>query len=447
MSEKTGDPIGKEQAKQVTRDARVRWPQRRQIEMRTLSLEQMLPADDQARLVWRFVETLDLAAFYQKIVVSKSQAGRTATAPEVLVALWLQATLDGIGSARELARRCETDMPYRWICGDDAVNYHTLSDFRVDHAAELEQILTTTVAALVMQKLVPLKTIAQDGIRVRASAGKSSFRRLLTLEKLQVAAAEHVQRLQAEAETSDSGASRRQAAQQRAAADRARRIDEALRQRDKLSKRQEKRKKGSGTQTRVSTTDPEARVMKMANGGYNPAYNVQFATDADARVIVAVTVTNDGTDGGELAPMHTKIVTNYGQTPEVMMGDSAYATRAGVTAVEQAHTIVVSTVPRADECRKKGRDPHTAQPGDTPEFVAFRQRMGEEKYKELYKQRPSIAEFPNAVCRNQNLQQFPVRGQPKVKAISLWQALAFNFTRIHALLTAPLLIQEVALPF
>ena len=432
----------------VAKRARVRWPERRQVEMRMLSLEQILPCDDQARLVWQFVEGLDLTAFYQKIVVSDSQAGRTATAPEVLVALWLQATLNGIGSAREVSRRCEKDMRYRWICGDDPVNYHTLSDFRVEHSEALEQILTDSVAVMIQQKLVPLKTIAQDGMRVRASAGKSSFRRLPTLEKLQSLAAAHVQRLKEEAETSDGGDVRRQAAQTRAAEDKARRVAVALQQREELSKRQEKRKKGSGTQTRVSTTDPEARVMKMANGGYNPAYNVQFATDADARVIVAVTVSNEGADGGELAPMQAKVVANYEQTPEVVLVDSAYATRAGVTTVEQAGSRVVSTVPRADEYRKKGKDPHSAQKLDTPEFVAFRQRMAQDEYKEMYKQRPSIAEFPNAVCRNQNLQQFNVRGTIKVTAVALWHAIAFNFTRMQALLAASALKKGAAtVPF
>ena len=446
MSEKQTETVRTESAEVVQR-ARVRRPERRQIEMRMLSLEQILPKDDQARVVWQFVESLELAAFYREIVVSKSQAGRTAVAPEVLVALWLQATLDGIGSARELGRRCESDMPYRWICGDEPVNHHTLSDFRVQHGEALEQILTSTVAVMIAQKLVPLETIAQDGMRVRASAGKSSFRRLPTLEKLETAAAKHVQRLKEEAETSDGGNARRQAAQTRAAEDKARRIAEALQQREELSKRQEKRKKGSGTQTRVSTTDPEARTMKMANGGYNPAYNVQFASDADARVILAVTVSNEGADGGELAPMHAKVVTNYHKTPKKVLVDAAYATRKGVTAVEQAGSIIVSTVPRAEEYLKKGKDPHAAQKLDTPEFVAFRQRMAEEEYKELYKQRPSIAEFPNAVCRNQNLQQFNVRGIIKVTAVAFWHAIAFNFRRLQDLIAASALNLGATVPF
>lgn len=170
--------------------------------------------------------------------------------------------------------------------------------------------------------------------------------------------------------------------------------------------------------------------MKMANGGYNPAYNVQFASDGDARIIVAVDVTNAGTDGGEMVPMHEKIRADYGKTPDKTLVDSAYATKDGVTNVESAGTEVVSSVPRSEQLEKHGKDPHARQKGDTDEYANFRARMAKDEYKELYKLRPSIAEFPNADCRNRNLQQFRVRGLIKVKAVALWHALAFNFTRM-----------------
>lgn len=413
--------------------ARVQRPERMQVEMQLYSLDEMLPADHRARVVWKFVQSLDLSPLYETIKVAGDQAGRSAIAPEILVALWLLATLDGIGSARELDRRCETDIPYLWIRGSVGVNYHTLSDFRVQDGAFLEQLLVDTVASLVAQGLVPLETIAQDGMRVRAHAGSSSFRRKPTLEKLQAEAQAHVDRLKEESQSEEKrqkGDARRQAAAERAARERQERIDEALRQREKLSRQREKRKKGDGEKTRVSTTDPDARKMKMANGGYDPAYNVQFATDADARVIVGVDVTNAGTDGGELPSMHENVCSNYDKTPEKVLVDSAYATKESVTAVESAGTKVVSTVPRSEQLEKHGKDPHSRQRGDSDEYARFRARMAEEEYQQLYKRRPSVAEFPNAVCRNRNLRQFPVRGLLKVKAIALWHALAFNFTRM-----------------
>lgn len=413
--------------------ARVDRPHRCQVEMQFFSLDQMLPADHRARIVWAFVQSLDLEPLYENIEVTDSQAGRSAIAPEILVALWLLATLDGIGSARELDRRCTTDIPYRWILGTVSVNYHSLSDFRVGHGEFLEQLLVDTVASLIDRGLVPLETIAQDGMRVRASAGSSSFRRKPSLERLQQKAQEHVDRLKKEAENEgdrQQGNARRQAAAERAARERKARIDEALRQHEKLSEQREKRKKGNGEKTRVSTTDPDARKMKMANGGYNPAFNVQFASDADARVIVAVDVTNAGTDGGELAPMHEKVSSDYGKTLQKVLVDSAYATKEGVQSVEARGTEVVSTVPRSEQLVKHGKDPHSRQKGDSDEYANFRARMAEDEYQELYKLRPSIAEFPNADCRNRNLRQFRVRGLVKVKAVALWHALAFNFTRM-----------------
>lgn len=417
----------------TSKTARVNRPHRTQVEMQMLSLDQLLPDDHRARAVWAFVSALNLEPFYGGIEVTFDAPGRTAIAPEVLIALWLQATLDGIGSARELARRCESDFPYLWILGGVRVNYHTLSDFRVQHGERLEQLLVDTVAALIDRGIVPLETIAQDGMRVRASAGGSSFRRQPTLEKLQAEAQAHIDRLKQEAANESdrlAGDARRQAATERAARERKERIDEALRQRETLSEQRERRKKGDGETTRVSTTDPDARKMKMGNGGFDPAFNVQFATDGDARVIVAVDVTNGGTDGGELPPMLDKIKEQYGKTPDKALVDSAYATQESVTAAEKAGTKVVSTIPRAEQLEKHGKDPHSPQRRDTDEYVQFRARMADPEYQVLYKLRPSIAEFPNADCRNRNLRQFRVRGLVKVKAVAIWSALAFNFVRM-----------------
>ena len=168
----------------------------------------------------------------------------------------------------------------------------------------------------------------------------------------------------------------------------------------------------------------------MANGGYDPAYNVQFVSDGDARVIVSVDVTNAGTDGGEMVPMHENICATYGTIPQRELVDGAFATKEGVTAVEIAGTEVVSAVPRSEQLEKHGKDPHARQKGDTDQYASFRARMAKPEYKDLYRLRPSIAEFPNADCRNRNLRQFRVRGLVKVKAVALWHALAFNFLRM-----------------
>lgn len=412
---------------------RVKRPERTQVEMQLMALDEMLPQDHRARIVWRFVESLDLDPLYAKFSVTIDKPGHPGIAPEILLALWLLATLDGISSARELDRRCETDVPYMWIRGHVGVNYHTLSDFRVQNGDFLDKLLTDTVTSLIHQGLVPLETIGQDGMRVRASAGSSSFRRKKTLEVLHKKAAEHVKRLREESEDEakqQEGNARRKAAQQRAAREREERIRKALENIDELQEIREKRKKGEGEKARCSTTDPDARNTKMGDGGFRPAFNVQFATDGDSRVIVAVDVTNSGSDRGQMAPLHEDVCRRYSTVPKHHLVDSAFATKDSIKAVEQAGTKVVSSVPRADQLRRQGKDPHSRQEGDSDEFAAFRERMGTEEYQDLYRLRPSIAEFPNAECRNRGLHQFRVRGLIKAKAVALWHALAFNFMRM-----------------
>ncbi len=420
--------------------ARVSRPERRQREWAEFCLDETLPLDDIARTVWSYVQMLDLSGLYAAIQVSPHQAGRTATAPEVLVALWLMATIDGIGSARELDRRCRRDSRYRWICGGVSVNYHTLSDFRSLQSEFLEKVLVDSVAALMHQGLVPLETVAQDGMRVRASAGKSSFRRKPTLEELQQKADAHLKSLKAdnEDESRSQADARRTAAQERAARERSERIAEALKQQGELAQKREKRKKGDGQTTRVSTTDPDARNMKMANGGFDPAFNVQFSSDAATQIIVGVDVTNEGTDGSEMPPMLDTLEQNFGKRPSQCLVDSAFATKESVTEVERKGTMVIGGLPRVSQLKKNGHDPHSAQRNDTPEYIRFRERMAEPEFQDLFKQRPKVAEFPNAVCRNQGLRQFLVRGLEKVKSVALWHAIAFNFRRMLHLQAWPI---------
>lgn len=407
--------------------------ERRQIEWRPSCLDQQLREDDRARVVWQYVQSLDLSALYDEIDAVEGGPGRNPVDPAILFALWMLATLEGIGSARELARRCERDLPYMWICGGVGVNYHLLSDFRSRHPEVLDQLLTDTVATLMHQELVTLSVVAQDGMRVRAHAGSSSFRRQATLEECRAQAREQVELLREEAEESDSGHSRREAARQRAARERLERIEQALEELQQLQTQREHQKKGSGRAARSSTTDPQARKMKMADGGFRPAYNVHFATDGNTRVIVAVDVTSDGSDRGQMSPMHEHVVERYGVTPEMYMVDCGFATKDEITRVERRHSQVIAPVHGEKQMRQRGTDPYARQPGDSDEMFAFRQRMATDEAQALYRQRPSIAEFPNAQCRNHGLYQFRVRGLVKVRAVALWHALAFNFERLLSL--------------
>lgn len=449
--------------------------ERSQVQFEAMALDDLLPADHRARQVWAFVKSLDLTQLYQQIRAVKGNAGRNPIDPRILLALWLMATIEGISSARELARRCERDAVYRWICGRVGVNHHRLSDFRCDHGELYEKLVVDSVAALMHQDVITLNRVAQDGMRVRASAGSSSFRRRATLETCHQEAREHLEALKKEQQDDPSAEDRRRkAAQLRAAREREERIRRALEdakqleaQRNKgkeTNEKQQEDKQLEGRQAeaenkqpadtkqedtnqedtkptdkppadkkkapRVSTTDPEARNMKHGDGGFRPSFNVQFATDADTRMIVGVEVTNRGTDRGELLPMLDQLEENYGKCPDECVVDAGFPTKEDMAELERRNCTLYAPIHGAQRMLDQGKDPYSKRKGDNPAAVRFRQRMATEEAKEIYKQRPSVAEFPNADCRNRGLRQFRVRGLKKVKAVVMWHVLAFNFLRM-----------------
>jgi transposase len=415
--------------------ARVKRPHRDQIQWRDASLDELVPKDHRVRAVWAYVDSLDLTPLYEKIRAVEGGVGRDAADPKILMALWMWAIIEGISSARHVARQCVKDVTYQWICGEVGVNYHLLSDFRTDHGEFLDELLTDTIATLMHAKIVTLETVAQDGMRVRAHAGSGSFRRKKTLEQCRQEAAEQVKRLREEndddsANGGDASNARRQAAVERAAREREEQIAEALKNLEELRQQKEQRKKGSGEEARCSTTDPEARQMKMGDGGFRPAYNVQFATDGGARMIVSVDVTNNGSDGGQMSPMHAEVCEKYDKVPENYTVDGGFSTIDDITAVEQRGSRVAAPMTHEDRITKRGGDPHARRAHDTDAMFAFRERMRTDDAKAILKQRPSIAEFPNAECRNRGLTQFRVRGLEKVQAVTLWYAITFNFMRM-----------------
>jgi transposase len=409
---------------------RVRCANRQQVEMRCLSLDQLLPADHPVRTVWHYVQQLDLAPLYEPIRAVEGHAGRPSVDPPILTALWLFATLEGVGSARRLDKLCSEQLPFEWLCGGVSVNYHTLADFRVGHGEFLDQLLTNSVAALLVEELVPLQRVAQDGMKVRASAGAASFRRRATLEECLEEAEAQVQQLRAEVDTDPAASSRRQQkAHQRAAGERCERIRQALAH---LPEIEAKKKAEDKTKARSSTTDPEARVMKMADGGFRPAYNVQLTTDTATQIITGVDVSNQGSDQGQLAPMMEQHEQRYGTAPGAVLVDGGFVTRADIETVSanEVETTVYAPVPQPKD---ETRDPHTPLPTDSPALAEWRQRMGTEPAQAIYKERAATAEWVNAQTRNRGLYQFRVRGLVKVKAVVLWYVLAHNMLRIVAL--------------
>lgn len=392
-----------------------------------MALDGLLDADHRARAVWEFVERMDLGQFYGQIRAVEGRPGRAPIDPRILLALWLYATTEGVGSARAVCRLTEAHDAYRWICGGVPVNYHTLADFRVDHADVLDSLLTHSVAALVAAGVVDLKRVAQDGIRVRASAGAGSFRREPTLQECLADATEQVEALRKELEDDPAGSTRREeAAQERAAKERAERVQRALDQLPDLKAK--KTTEEERAKARASTTDPEARVMKMADGGFRPAFNGQFATDTKTQMIVGVDVTNRGTDYGQLPTMLDQIARRYGQRPPEYLADGGYAARDDIETAASKGTVVFAPLMKTRSAAR-ALDPYHPLPTDSQAVGAWRVRMGTEEAKAIYKERAATAECVHAIARNRGLQRFLVRGQAKARAVLLWFALAHNLMR------------------
>lgn len=433
MEEETLFPLGEKKVKAqsaVPGIPRLEKPNRSQIEMMYSDLESLIPEEHQARTVWSYVEKADLSKLYAKIKAVEGSAGRSAIDPKILLGLWLYATLDGVGSARALAKLCEDHIAYRWICGGVTINYHTLADFRSQSGELLDQLLTDSVTTLSAAGLVTMNRVAHDGMRVRANAGSGSFRRKEKLEQFRSEAEEQVQALRKELEE-DPGASdrRRKAARERAAKERKEKIEEALRQYPEVREKKKKEK----DKTRVSITDPDARKMHMPDGGTRPAYNVQFSTDTGSQVIVGAEVINSGSDGGLMVPAVQQIQNRYQTTPEEFLADGGFVKKEDI---EKLASGPIPCTVYAPPPELKGPDGQIKNHSkdESKEIAEWRARMKTEEAKEIYKERASTAECVNALARNRGMQQFPVRGLKKVRAVVLLFVVAHNLMRMANLM-------------
>jgi transposase len=409
---------------------RLRVPCREQIEMHWMSLDELLEAEHPARLVWSAVEGLCLDRWLDEIKAVEGNVGRDATDPRLLVALWVLATLEGICSARELERRCEKHVAYQWLCGGVHVNYHLLADFRSRGGEKWDALLTQIVAALLAEGLVTLTRVAQDGMRVRASAGKDTFRRRGTLASCLQEARQQLETLRRLGDESPEELSRRQrAARERAARERAARIEEAIRNCEQLQAQREaiaQKSSRSAKEARASTTDPEARVMQFSDGGYRPAYNVQFSTTTGSGMIVGVDVVNAGNDFEQLPPMLAQIEERYEQLPREVLVDGGFASCEAIQQATTAGVTVYAPLKQEQKQLAAGTDPYARKRGDTPALAAWRARMGTAAAQSIYRLRCQTAEWVNALARNRGLNRMPVRGQPKCRAVAVLYAITHN---------------------
>lgn len=395
------------------RRVRTKEPMRKQGIIRFEMPEDTLAEDHRARLIWQVLQTLDLSAFTAEAKALPGQAGRDVLSPAMMLTLWLYATSIGIGSAREIARRTTSDDAFRWIVGDQEVGHASLSAFRVGHWPALEKLMTDVLGVLLHKGLVSLDRVAQDGTRVRASASAPSFRREAKLLECREQAALHVKAVLADPDPEASEAER--LARIAAALDYQNRVEAAIATVHTL--RAEGKEK-----PRASTTDADARVMKMPDGGFRPGYNIQLATAGSelggARTIVGVRVTNTGSDMGSVTPMLEDIKARTGQLPRQLLADANHAKHSCIEAATRAGVEALIAIPKREQC---------ATTPVSPEIEAWRERMKTDEAKRAYRARAGLCELSNAHLKDHHgTASVLVRGLTKVTCVALFGAVAAN---------------------
>jgi transposase len=411
---------------------------RSQVGMHLCSIDELVADDHQVRVVWDAVSQMDLSAFIQPIVVRQFTPGRSANDVAVMVALWLWAAVNNVSRGRELQRRCERDLTFKWVCGGLSMNYHTLNDFRVEHGAALDALFTATLGRLMHGGLVSIHRISQDGLRVRASAGAGSFRRRPKLEECLAQAQAHLADLQKQAQAAENDDADRQdhARKQALADDRLKRVKAAL---DEVAKVEQSKAKQHGAKAeraaRASTTDAAARTMKMPNGGFNPAFNVQLASDPASRAIVGVMVSNSGADAPLSEVMRQQVEQRTGQTVSEHLIDGGYVSLDAIDRAADQQVTVYMPVPPPNKNAKEP-DRYARRESDSEAAAAWRQRMNSEAAQAIYKDRAATSETINADLRTfRGMSPLSVRGIAKATCVALWSALAYNVMHFASALT------------
>jgi transposase len=461
---------------------------RNQLVLRSVDVEKSIELDHPARGIWAAVERLDMKAFEMSIKAVEGRAGQSTLDPRVLTALWIYGNSEGVSSARELSRMCEYEPGCQWITGLSSINYHTLADFRVEHAKELDEIFIQVLGLLSADGLIELKQVMQDGTKVKANAAAGTFRREQRLQAHLELARQQVEKL---SDPNCEELSQRTAkARQRAVREKKQRLELALEELEKL--RKEKAPKDRA-ETRVSSSDPQARKMKQNDGGYAASYNVQLSTDAAQNIIIAVGVTQDRHDGDQLLPALEQIQRNTGQLPEQVVADGAYTKNTNIDAMSERgidiigpvgedqvtkscerrgvspefypdafdyesatdtyHCPAGKTLTLTESRQRNGRTEHNYQADETdcqgcpflkqccPKTSSrwisriensaavqrFRQKMCTEEAQRIYKRRKQVAEFPNAWIKDKlGLRKFRLRGLLKVRTQAVWACLTYN---------------------
>lgn len=317
--------------------------EREQLCWRRVDVERLIGEEHAARAIWEFVGQLDLRGYEEEVRAVEGKAGRPGWEPRLLISLWIYAYSEGVNSGRAIEELCEWEPAYQWLTGARVVNAHTLTDFRVKHEAALQGLFVQVLGLLSADGLITLQRVMQDGTKIRAKAAADSFRRK---ERVEQALRQAREQVEAVAAMSEEETSRRMAkARQRAARERQERLEQALKEFNQLAEEGKDREK-----RRVSTSDPEARVMKQPDGGFAPSYTVEIDTDAKDGVVVAVGVVQAGNDFEQLEPGIERVKQNLGKRPQEVVTDGGFVSRDNIVAMKAEQIEFIG--PCVDEAGK-----------------------------------------------------------------------------------------------
>lgn len=421
---------------------KIHGPERYQFEMQIACLDSLIPEDHTVRAVWDFVQEMDTRSCFYGINTLFGCQGRSTTCPKILLTVWIYSLIDGNASARKLEELCKNHNVYRWVVGGAPINRTMLAEFRSKDPAKFEELLVSCLAVMLKHGVINDENFAQDGTKVKANAGFNSFRREDTLEKLKDDLKIYVKKLSEEIDASESTYEKHQKERkQRYAIEKQERVKKALEELEKArevkeknaKKNREKLEEGALENTRASFTDPEVRKMKMGDSGFRLAYNVQFVTGLDSRVIFGVDVGNTldpGTSTRMIAIVSSILKRLKMRGIKYWLGDSAYSSKDDVEDVAKLYPDIIYYGPSKV---RKGIDPKKHLKGDSEAVKQWRDRIGNEEVEEIYKKRVSTAEFSNAQTKNHAFTKFFVRGLEKVKGAALLQAISNNIQRFFDL--------------
>lgn len=421
------------------RGIRLLRPDRTQLRWEVVDLDSQLPPDHRARLVWAFVQSLDLSAFHARIKARDDLPGRPASDPAVLLAIWLYATLEAIGSARAIERLCQDHAAFRWLAGGVPVNHDMLSAFRRDSGPLLDQLMSRSLTALIAEGLITLEELTIDGTKIRARAGGGSMTGRDRLGRIEAAVTERIGALKAELEQDVGAAERKRLLRgMRAAEDRAGRIARA-RQRlrvleDEQATRARRDARAAKSVPKVSTADPAVRRMRMPDGAVHPGWNVQVATSCG--FVVAIDPTDRRSDNGLAPGLVEQVVRRCARMSRRLLADATAMTMDDiVTLCGRYPGLEIYSPPPGQRgiVTPAGQRNRRSQLRREPDAVKeWRQRMATDEGKAVY-QRRKLTEHVHARMKNRGFGRMPVHGITAVRSVCYMHAITQNMWHAHSL--------------